>query len=280
MTKVPLLKPPSNTLIARFILAGTVVGTLAVTAAAPALTETVEEKGRVIAEEMDRHDLGWGDSATALKMILANAQGQTSTRALRFKSLEVTGSGAGDKSLTIFDRPRDVEGTAFLSHTKITEPDDQWLYLPALKRVKRIASANKSGPFMGSEFAYEDLLSQEVDKYTYQWLHDEPCGALACFVIERYPVYENSGYTRQMVWIDKREYRPMRIDFYDRKGSLLKTLVYSDYRQYLDQYWRAHTLQMDNHQTGKSTTLTFTDYEFRIGLNDKHFTSSRLKRVR
>ena len=213
-------------------------------------------------------------------MVLGNAQGETSTRELRIQFLEVADSGRGDKSLTVFDRPRDIEGTAFLSHTKITEPDDQWLYLPALKRVKRISSANKSGPFVGSEFAYEDLVSQEVARYTYKWLRDEACGDLDCFVVERYPVYESSGYTRQIVWIDKDEYRPMRIDFYDRKDSLLKTLEFSQYKVYLEQYWRAHRQDMKNHQTGKATALTFEGYEFRVGVNENQFTANRLKRIR
>jgi len=246
----------------------------------PAAAKTPQEQGLAIAVEMDRRDLGWNDSETKLKMELSNAQGETSTRELRLQSLEVSAKGLGDESLTIFDRPRDVEGTAFLSHTKITEADDQWLYLPALKRVKRISSANKSGPFMGSEFAYEDLLSFEVPKYDYKWLRDEACGALECFVFERTPLYENSGYTRQVVWADKTEYRPMKIEFYDRKETLLKTLTYDDYNQYLDQYWRALTLKMKNHQTGKGTVLTFEPYRFRVGLSASDFTSNRLKRVR
>ena len=265
-------------MIVRTLLAGAVSALTMI--AAPSWAETSQEKGLVIAEELDRRDLGWGDSEVAMKMILTNRNGESSTRELRLKSLEVQASGLGDESLTIFDYPRDIKGTAFLSHTKITEPDDQWLYLPALKRVKRISSANKSGPFVGSEFAYEDLLSQEVAKYAYNWLRDERCGELECFVVERVPVYENSGYTRTIVWVDKDEYRPMRIEFYDRRNAHLKTLVYADYRRYLGQYWRAHTQQMDNHQTGKSTTLTFDDYAFQIGLNESDFRSSRLKRVR
>ncbi len=248
--------------------------------AGPAIAETPEEKGLAIAAEIDRRDLGWGDSAVQLKMLLSNRHGETSARELRMKVQEVQDTGLGDRSLIVFDVPRDVEGTAFLSHTKVAEPDDQWLFLPALKRVKRISSANKSGPFVGSEFAYEDLLSQEVEKYEYKWLQDETCGDLECFVIDRYPVYENSGYTKQVVWVDKEEYRIIRIDFYDRKDSLLKTLVFSDYEQYLGTYWRAGTLQMDNHQTGKSTTMEFADYEFQVGLNDADFASNRLKRAR
>jgi len=247
---------------------------------APAQAGNPAEKGRAIAEEMDRRDLGWGDSVTSLTMTLANRQGQSSVRELRLQTLEVQANDQGDKSLVIFDRPRDVAGTAFLSHTRIADPDDQWLFLPALKRVKRISSANKSGPFMGSEFAYEDMVSQEVDKYEYEWLRDEACGNLTCFVVARTPVYENSGYTRQVVWVDSAEYRPMKIDFYDRKESLLKTLVFSDYKQYLGNYWRAGTMEMTNHQTGKSTVLRFAEYQFQTGLAEGDFTSAKLKRVR
>lgn len=258
-----------------------VAAALALLAAAPpVLGATPQEQGLEIAKESDRRDLGFGDSFAVLKMILSNRHGQKSTRELRIQTLEVSDPDQGDKTLTIFDRPRDIEGTAFLSFTKILDPDDQWLYLPALKRVKRISSANKSGPFVGSEFAYEDLLSFEVAKYDYRWLRNEPCGELTCFVVERFPLYENSGYTRQTVWIDQQEYRIMRTEFFDRKESLLKTLVMSDYKQYLGQYWRAHRLVMENHQTGKATELHFDQYEFRKGLNDTNFNPNRLKRLR
>ena len=136
-----------------------------------AVAETPEQKGLSIAQEADRRDSGFGSYTNDVKMILRNKQGQESVREIRSKTLEVEGDG--DKSLVIFDKPRDVAGTALLSFTHKEGPDDQWLYLPALKRVKRISSSNKSGPFMGSEFAYEDLGSQEVDKYTYKWLRDE-----------------------------------------------------------------------------------------------------------
>ncbi|MGF1630352.1 MAG: outer membrane lipoprotein-sorting protein [Kiloniellaceae bacterium] len=242
--------------------------------------ETPEEKGRAIAEEVDRRDLGFGDSEAELKMLLTNKQGETSTRELRMQILEVPEADAGDKALLVFDHPRDIEGTAFLSFTRILEPDDQWLYLPALKRVKRISSANKSGSFVGSEFAYEDLLSQEVDKYNYRWLRDEPCGTLTCFVIERYPLYENSGYVRQIAWIDQQEYRVQRIDFYDRKDALLKGLTFSGYNQYLDQYWRADDWFMENHQTGKTTRLTFDNWEFRTGITANDLDPNRLNRLR
>ena len=133
---------------------------------------------------------------------------------------------------------------------------------------------------MGSEFAYEDVTSQEVEKYTYKWIRDEILDGKDCFVFERYPAYKNSGYTRQVVWLDKEEYRLFKIDFYDRKNSALKTLVYRGYKQYLDQYWYPDEMHMVNHQTGKSTLLVWNDYKFRTGLKDKNFNKNSLKRAR
>lgn len=240
--------------------------------------ETPEEKGLAIAIEADKRDIGWMDQTADMQMILKNKHGDTSIRTMRISTLEVHGDG--DKSLLIFDDPKDVKGTAFLSYTHSLTPDDQWLYLPALKRVKRISSSNKSGPFVGSEFAYEDLASQEVEKYKYKWLRDETIDEHEAFVIERYPQYEHSGYTREIVWIDKKIYRPLKVEFYDRKNALLKTLTFSDYKQYLDQYWRAGRMDMINHQTGKSTTLTWENYRFKSGLTDRNFDQNTLKRAR
>jgi len=240
--------------------------------------ESPEEKGLAIAIEADKRDTGWVDQKADLKMTLRNKQGQESTRDLRLSALEVDGDG--DKSLTIFDSPRDIKGTAFLSYTHSLTADDQWLYLPALKRVKRIASTNKSGPFVGSEFAYEDLTSQEVEKYSYKWLRDEILDGRETFVVEQYPAYEHSGYTRRIAWIDEQMYRPLKIEFYDRKNALLKTLTMSDYAKYLDRYWRPATMAMINHQTGKSTLLSWQNYRFNNGLSDRDFDRNTLKRAR
>lgn len=250
---------------------------LLISATAP-LAETPQEKGLAIAREADRRDEGFGDLTAHMEMILRNRQGEESVRRLRISTLEVKGDG--DKGLSVFDEPADVKGTALLTFTHKVGEDDQWLFLPALKRVKRIASANKSGPFMGSEFAYEDVASQEIEKYTYKYLRDETYEGMTSFVIERYPVDKHSGYTRQQVWIDQAEYRPWKIDYYDRKNSLLKTLVWRGYRQYLGKYWRADEMFMLNHQSGKSTLLKWTDYRFRTGLRDADFNETSLKRAR
>ena len=247
-----------------------------------AMAESPEDKGLAIATEADRRDTGWDDFTANMTMTLFNKQGQSSERNMKSRSLE--GKDDGDKTIIVFNKPRDVKGTALLTFTHKSGSDDQWLYLPALKRVKRIDSRNKSGPFVGSEYAFEDLASQEIEKYTYKYLKDDACGEhakdLTCFVNERDPVDEYSGYTVQHVWVDQTEYRPQKIDFYDRKGALLKTLTFHDYQQYLGQYWRADQLMMVNHQTGKKTELKWQDYRFRTGLEDGDFNKNSLKRAR
>ena len=248
--------------------------------ASGANANTAEEQGYEVAARSDRSDRGFEDSRVALKMVLRNAAGKETSRALYLNTLEVADESLGDRSLIVFERPADIDGTALLSHARILDPDDQWLYLPALKRVKRISSVNKSGPFVGSEFAFEDFTALELNKFDYRYLGAEPCGELTCDVLERQPRYEHSGYTRQVSWVDQEVFQVRKVEFYDRRGDLLKTLVLSDYREYAGGFWRAHKLAMVNHQTGKSTDLLYSDYQFQTGLSEQDFVKGVLKRVR
>lgn len=246
----------------------------------PQANETTD-KGYIIAKERKVRDKGWQASEQSILMVLRNAQGNESIREIRTKSLEVENDG--DKGLTIFDKPRDVKGTAFLSFSHTAKADDQWLYLPALKRVKRISSRNKSGPFMGSEFAYEDLSSFELEKYNFTFIKNETCPTnkmLTCFVIDSIPTDKFSGYTKQTTWIDQTEYLVQKVDFYDRKKSLLKTLTATDYHQYQNKFWRAHTLTMNNHQTNKQTILKTSNITFDVELSESDFNQNSLKRAR
>ena len=240
--------------------------------------ETPEQKGLRIAQEASARDDGFGDFSARLTMVLRNRQGRESVREMRFKVLEVPGDG--DKSLFVFDQPRDVQGTALLIHAHIDTQDDQWLYLPALERVRRISASTRSGSFMGSEFSYEDLSAPEVGDYTYTYLRDEPCGELTCTVTEQFSLDENSGYSRKVVWQDVGELRTWKMELYDRRDLHLKTLTFADYRQYLDRFWRAGEQTMVNHLTGASTVLRWTEYQFGANLDDGEFTQTALRRVR
>lgn len=239
-----------------------------------ALAITAEEYGLQIAIEQDARDQGFNDSIADLDMVLTNEAGDVATRTLTIKTLEVNGDG--DKTITLFNSPRDVKGTSLLTWSHALKGDDQWLYLPALKRVKRVSSKNKSGSFMGSEFSYEDLSSQEVEKYTYKYLRDENYNGMDSFVVEQYPTYAYSGYSRQIVWIDKEHYTTLKVEYYDKGNALLKTLYQSEHKQYKSKYWRAGKMKMVNHQNGKKTDLNWKDYEFGNNLNASLFTKNRL----
>lgn len=234
-------------------------------------------KGLSIALEADKRASGFRCFTSQLKMILKNKSGEIAERILEVKTIETENDG--DKSIAIFKSPKDVDGTALLQHTHISENDDRWLYLPALRRVKRIENKSKSGPFMGSEFSYEDLSSQEVKKYTYKFLKEDQLNGLSCYVVERIPIDQYSGYSYQEVWYDKEEYRIQRINFFDRKGAFLKQLAFNQYKKYLGFFWRASVFEMKNVQNGKNTIIYWNNYNFDKKLTQKDFTVQALKRI-
>jgi outer membrane lipoprotein-sorting protein len=236
---------------------------------------SAEEKGLAIAKEMDKRDMGFVDFTASMMMVLIDRNGKRSNRQINTKTLEVPGDG--DKSLMTFLKPKDVRGTKMLIYSHKTESDEQWIYLPALKRAKRIGSSSRTGSFMGSEFSYEDMGSQEVERFTYKFLREEKCGKQQCFVNERRPVEAGSGYSKHVMWIDKKHYRPLRVDYYDRKGEKMKTLVLTKYKQYQKKFWRSGVMQMSNVQTGKKTLLKWSKYKFANGLTHGSFKASKLR---
>ncbi len=237
-----------------------------------------QNKGLEIAKAADLADEGYGAYSVNLQMKLKNANGQESSRQMSTKGLEITDDG--DKTLISFNSPKDVKGTAMLTYSHKTESDDQWLFLPAIKRVKRISSSNKSGPFMGSEFSYEDLGSQEVEKFTYKFIEETTLNNMKMAVVERYPVDSKSGYSKQITYynLDK-NYRTEKVEFYDRKEALLKTMEWIDYKLYNEKHWRASELFVVNHQSNKETRLIFKDYNFDIELKEDDFSQNSLKRA-
>jgi len=237
-----------------------------------------EGRGLSIAREMKAQERGYGNYTAEMKMVLVDTGGKESVRLLRVRSREMEDDG--DQSLAIFDSPADIKGTAFLTHTHIKQDDDQWLYLPSLKRVKRISPANKTAPFMGSEFSYEDLASIEIERFRFSYVGEEALEGVPCSIIERYPLDPYSGYSKHRVWVEKARYIALKAEYYNRKGEKLKTLLTSDFRQYLGRFWRAHQMRMNNHISGKHSFLYWDKFRFRQDLSDADFNPNSLKRMR
>lgn len=231
-------------------------------------------RGLQIAEEMTRRDNDFRSYRVDMEMTLRDRQGQSSSRRIRAAVLEVEADG--DKHRLSFDTPPDLRGTVFLSFAHAARNDDQWLYLPSMKRTRRIASESKAGSFMGSEFAFEDMTALELEKFTYKHLADEAIDSRPAFKIERVPRYEGSGYTRQVVWVDAERYVPLKIQFYDRRDGLQKTLTYAGYGLYENRFWKPAGMSMENHQNGKSTLIKFEAYQFGVKVAMQDFDPLRL----
>ncbi len=247
------------------------------TAAVPAASvcQTDEQRGREIAVRADRLARGYGDLTARLTMVLRDRKGRERRREMRIQMLETEGDG--ERMLLVFDNPRDLRGTALLTHGNPSGDDSQWLYLPALKRVKRIASSGRSGSFMGSEFSYEDIRSQAIARHRYRLAGEEPREGDDCWIVERVSRDPESTYSRQLIWIDRSEHRVRRIDYYDRDEQLLKTLRLKGFRRYLDRFWRPDEMEMVNHQTSRSTRILWHEYAFGVGLDQRDFDRASLE---
>ena len=286
LDRMKTMKTNTTSTASLAVIATLAAAALVMTLSTPAKAtgdDASNEKGLAIATEVDSRDRGWGDVTVEGEMVLKNKAGNESVRKFRSTILEAADASEGDRSIITFSQPRDVRGTALLTHSKI-EPDDdsQWIFLPAVKRVKRISSSNRTGKFVSSEFSYEDLGSEEVADNAHIWLEDAACahdGALTCAAVESRPKNKRSGYSKRVSFIDLDEYRVHQIDFYNRRGDLEKSLKFQDYKQYEGQFWRAHVMIMENTQTGKSTRLSWGDYSFRKGLTERDFTPQGLPKA-
>ena len=232
------------------------------------------QSGEEIAKHSYEKISGYQSSISKTTMILKNVQGDENIRKLEMKKLE---GEDGDRSLLIFLFPNDLKDTKLLSYEVIGGDDKQWLYLPALKRVKRISSRNKSGSFMASEFSYEDISSQNYKNYSYS---GEPENVLVdgveYFKLIRVPKDKNSGYSKQIVYIDTKEYLARFGEYFDKQGRLLKKIYFSNY-VLLDGVYRVHKIVIQNIQNKKESILTWDEDKIKVGLHKKDFSKRVLK---
>jgi len=250
----------------------------------PPENETPEQKGLRLAEEAKALNEGYRWQTASGRMILRDSQGNTNERQFNSRILEDQDKSddEGVRGIIVFLHPPDIKNTALLTIGQEADDDYQWLYLPALKRVKRISGTGKTGSFVGSEFSYEDLSAAAIEDYSYAWLAEEPCPgneSLTCNVVERRPKDNDSGYSRIVGWEEQDSFRVFKTDFYDRKGTLLKTLVVNRQEKFKDRWWRAMDMTMTNHVTGKSTQMIWSAYDFDTPLSANDFTVRALERL-
>lgn len=232
--------------------------------------------GEAIATRRFAVNRGWGNASARLKMELTQGA-SIARREMAIQSLEQGDSG--ELNLIRVLTPTDLKGTALLTHTHDRDIDEQWLYLPAIKRTKRIALETKSGAFLSSQFNFEDLSPFQVQKYTYQRRPDENCGTSACYVVDSTPVAATSTYGRIRNWITRDDFRLMKAEFFDREDRLYKTLVVEKYLRYRDKYWKPEIMRMTDHRLDAQTVATWSDMHYDDRLNPHDFDAASLQRT-
>ncbi len=232
------------------------------------------ENSMEIAKKSYENMSGYKDSVSVNTMTLKNAQGVENIRKLEIKKLE---SSHGDKILIGFLYPLDIKDTKLLSYEEVGEDDKQWLYLPALKRVKRISSGDKSGSFMASEFSYEDISSQNYEKYSYlEEVQKVIKNEAECFAITRIPKESNSGYSKQILYIDTQTYLAKFGEYFDKQNRLLKEVSFLEYIK-LEGVYRIKKMEMLNVQTKKSSILNWDEDRVKVGLSEEDFSKRVLQ---
>lgn len=239
--------------------------------------DETKRRGNEIAKTVDQRDAGFTDYVVVGKMTVKREGTPPAQREFTMSTLEMRDDG--DKRLVVFSQPRDLAGFVSLTFTHPGAPDDQWIYLPAVKRAKRLAARDKTGSFAGSEFSYEDIATWELANYNYEFIRDEPCGepATTCHTIANLPRYTYSGYAKLVETIDPRIWQPVRIVYFDREGRELKRLEFYDYKQFLDKYWRPGRIVMTNVRDKSVSEIAWSDYRFQTGLKASDLVDSKME---
>ncbi len=238
-----------------------------------------ELTGREIMEKDEQQNKG-EDEFNKTLMVLVNKRGQERKRKMEYYSK--TGKDDNDKILIRFLEPSDVKGVGLLTIEYSDRDDDQWLYLPALKKVRRISSSDQGDSFMGTDFTYEDIRSEKLDKHTYAVIGSESVDGHDCYVIEALPATEeqkkDSGYSKRVIWMRKDIFLMLKVEYYNKKGEHFKTEVRKDIVEAAPNLYRPNFMEMKNHKTGHTTQITFDERKINSGLADRLFTERMLKR--
>jgi len=230
--------------------------------------------GRQIVEKAYNRPSG-DDQTSILTMTLTNSRGQTRVRKIKQFSKDF---GTVEKSIMFFQSPADVKNTSFMNWTYDSEKnDDQWIYLPALKKTKRISSDSKSDYFMGSDFTYDDLGDRKLDADKHKLLRTETMNGKSCYVVESISKDEDYMYSKTITWIDKTNYVGVKKEFYDEDDDLLKVLTIKKVEK-ISGFWVITNSEMKNVQKNHTTSIVLSEVKINTGVADSQFTERMMMR--
>ncbi len=225
-----------------------------------------------------------GESVSrTLKMELSDKRGKTRVQeTLSYRKYY----GEDKKTVIFYTAPKRLRGTGFLTYDSAKKDDEQWLYLPSLRKVRRISSADRGDWFLGTDFSYEDIKKEtkiSLEDYDFKLLGEEDVGQHPVYRLEARTkskeITKELGYSKIVSLIDKEIFISRKSEFYDERGDRLKTLVNSDIKK-VDAIWTIHHMLMTNHQNGHITHFYFNDVDYQKELKDSLFSKAALKRGR
>ena len=221
------------------------------------------------------------DSTSRSTFRLINASGQERIRETEGETKLIAGT-TDNRRLVNFSSPSDVRGTKTLLIEHSAADDDMWIYLPAMKKVRRLVSSNKKDSFVGTDFSYGDVIGHKVEEWSHKVVRQENVAGRVCWVIESTPkrpeVADNTGYSKRIGWIDEESYIALRGEIYDLSGELLKKTSAEDIQKVDAQNNRYQPMKLigENVQTGHKTIIEFKNFKANVGVGDEVFTTRSL----
>ncbi len=222
------------------------------------------------------YNLPSGDDKTStLTMTLLNKQGKKRVRIIKQFTKDL---GTVEKNIMYFQSPADVKNTSFMNWSyDSNKADDQWIYLPALKKTKRISSDSKSDYFMGSDFTYDDLGDRKLEADVHKLLKTETMNGVACYVVESKSKDEDYMYSKSITWINKSNFVGVKKQFYDEDGDLLKILTIKKSVK-MSGIWVITHSEMKNVQKNHKTSIVLSNVKLNTGVPDSKFTERMMMR--
>ena len=241
-----------------------------------ALAQSPEQRGLDIAQRAYQAARGFEAYSYSLSMTNVDSSGRRAERGL---SIQVAENSSGNRSRFFVNEPASLAGTAVLSHSfrAASRANDQWVFLADQGAVRRLVSGRRTGSFLGSELTYEDLIPQEVEKFSYKWLRNESCavGSGQCHVVQRIPKERRAGYAYQIMWIHTSRLTTDQIQYFDPSGSAFKIVQNANFRQQGGRFWQPSNTTVINLKSDRRTLLVRSEFDYsRSATNPENFESS------
>ena len=229
----------------------------------------------IVARSQEAFLAAGDDMRAKLTMRLINTAGRERVREMTMLRTDLE---AGDQKYFIyFHRPGDVRDMTFMVWTYRGRDDDRWLFVPAVKMVRRLAADDSRSSFVGSDFTYEDVSGRDIDADTHSLTGEETCDTGTCHVVESIPVGDTAEFGRKVSWIDTVSFLPVKEEYYDRRGALARVYT-ADEIQDVGGYPTAVRRTMTDVTKDHRTEVVFDEVTYDIGLDEGLFAERSLRR--